>query len=272
MAQASDFPKSGDKGKRFTQVNWNVDQQLRRHVRLPVRLDGQDVRHRHRPPERDPGQRQDPLEVRHHQAGGGLHAQRDEGPLPGGHELGGPQRRGHRRQAPALRAGHRQVGQHRLRLAGAQARHRQGAEDDDHDGAAPGHRRADRVLPGGRDPRRQRHDAAHPGRLVRDARGRGQVLRAQPDPVDHDERQEADQAAGPTTASRSSARTSPTARASCSRASSRRAPAPRPSSRAVGPLPARRAPPTTTSSRGSSATRRSSPRPCGSAPPTARTG
>jgi len=26
MAQASDFPKSGEKGKRFTQVNWNVDQ------------------------------------------------------------------------------------------------------------------------------------------------------------------------------------------------------------------------------------------------------
>ena len=62
----------------------------------------------------------------------------------------------------------------------------------------------DRVLPGGRHPRRRRRHAADAGRLLRDPRGRGQVLPAQSDPVDHHGRQEADQAADRQRASRSS--------------------------------------------------------------------
>ena len=100
----------------------------------------------------------------------------------------------------------------------------------------------------------------------------GKYCAPEPDPVDHDGRQEADQDAGQPPASRSSTRTSPTARPSCSRASSRTAPAPGPSSG----RPSRgrqdghhRQPRRVVVRR---LHRRSSPRPSGSAPPTARTG
>ena len=62
----------GSQSKGYTQVNWNVDRKYGGDERLPVRLDGEDVRHRHRPRERHPGQRHRPVEVRHHQEAGDL--------------------------------------------------------------------------------------------------------------------------------------------------------------------------------------------------------
>ena len=157
-------------------------------------------------------------------------------------------------------------------LARAQARHRQGAEDDDQDGPAPGHRHS-------------RSSATRPvvtlgattstplTLAASTRRSRPRASTARPTrPVDHHERQEADQAAGPTTASRSSSQDVANGATELlkgiiengtgTQGQARRRPARRRQDRH------HRQP---RSSRGSSATPRSSPRPSGSAPPTART-
>ena len=138
-----EFPKNGEKGKKYTQVNWNVDQRYggtsgcqfgstAKMYAIVAALESG-----------IPVNGNDPVEVRDDQAVGDLQPERDEGPLPApasawpvrnDESIGGKPIDFD--QATAT------LGQHRLRVARPQAGHRQGAQDHGQDGPAPGQRQA----------------------------------------------------------------------------------------------------------------------------------
>lgn len=153
----------------------------------------------------------------------------------------------------------------------AQAHHRprrlQGARDDEPDGSAPGRRQADRHGDPRRRARRRRRHPDDDRLVVRHPRRARQVLRAHPDRLDHDVQRQGHQGPADAVQAGHPGRRRRRCQPGSSRARSTTAAAPpraRGRSRTARP-PARRERPTTTTSRGSSATPRSAPPRSGSA-------